>query len=121
MAGKAGKLSVEEGASETTGKASGVSTVSTDGRGGKDSVGSLSDGLICGSSVAIGVGAGKLFDSGGGIIPEGFGAISTASVDFAFNIGTKGFSDNCIGEPSERQVASFPCLVPFVYARTYIF
>ena len=27
---------------------------------------------------------------------------------------TKGFSDNCIGDPSDLHVASFPCLVPFV-------
>jgi hypothetical protein len=86
MSGKEGKLSVEEGTSVTTGTASGVATASTAGSGGKESIGSLGEGLICGSSVAIGLGEGT--------ISLGVGANWFVSVGFTFGGEIKGLSDN---------------------------
>jgi hypothetical protein len=89
----------------------------SEGKEGKESSLESLPGREGKGSFTIDLSSGKIFtspDSTGWNCKAPFTSLRSSEIT-CFCLGvTKGFSDNCIGDPSDLHVASFPCLVPFV-------
>ena len=89
----------------------------SEGNEGKESALESLPGREGKGSFTIDFSSGKTFsapDSTGWNCKASFTSLRSSDITGSCLGVTKGFSDNCIGDPSDLHVASFPCLVPFV-------